>query len=314
MESPLDQLTNQITNLKDKHVFFFHNSATNQKISKGYAGKYESQNVWQFEDIEKKHGSVLGFLQHLKAEGMPGVRIQFYKKKGNRYLKSEIPDVTCILNASQQQPQQQAQKPQETPAFPQPQNYNMTAPQPQATLSNVGLAGGQSISLGFAQLMDYERKSTRLELIEAEKNRLEAEVLTLRTDKSALQVKLDEATSKCTLANDRLELEKDKITSGAKSSFENLMHTPAAVAFADKFPELLKGILESKNPQASLGGAVVDPFAGLTEKQAQLIKFIISAQLSDDMVLNYYNLFTALQSNPSLMGSFNQFINPSPTV
>lgn len=309
MENPLETITNQIKKLKDRHIFFFVNTDTNQKISKGYAGKYASQNVWTYEDIVKKHESVTGFFKHQKNEGVPGVIIMFYKKHGNRYLKTEIPDVTCHLNVKQPTQTQTT-----TVSEPQTQNHNMAQP-PQSAPQNISLAGaGQNVSLGFTQLMDYERKSTRLELIEAEKKRLEEENLNLKNDKSALQIKLDEATSKCTLADERLSLEKEKLTTGAKSSFENLMHTPAAIAFAEKFPELLKDVLASKNPQASLGSPAENPFEGLTQAQEQLLKLLISAKLSDEMAENIYTLTAALQQNPSLMVSFNQFINNQQTA
>lgn len=319
MESPLEQLTNQITKLKDKHVFFFENTADNKKISKGFAGKYKSQNVWEYENIIDKYQSVHGFLKNLKDQGMPGVRILFYKKNGNRYLKANIDDVTCILNASSQPQPQTVTKPVTQPQIQQPiMTQPQTQPQPQP--QNVSLAGpGQNVALGFAQYMDYVKKENRLELIEAEKNRLEAENANLKTEKSQLQIKLDEATSKCSLADERLNLEKEKLTKGQKSSFENLLQTPAAIAIADKLPSMIENLMkhgaELKANSTGLGGGnAADPFAGLTEAQTQLLKLLISAKLSDEMALNVYNIFTALQQNPSLMVSFNQFINQQQAV
>lgn len=303
-QSPLEKLTNQINTLKEKHVFFFVDTATRAKISKGYAGKYGSQNVWEFDDIIKKHQSVKGFLTHLKSQGVPGVTIMFYKKHGNRYLKADIEDVTCVLNTQSETPQNQISTINHQPMHTPPHQIPQSAPA-------LGVPG-QSIGLGFSQYMDFVKKESKLELVEKENRRLDEENLELKRKNNKLQLDLDEANSKCKLADDRLLLEKDKITSSSKGFFDNFMNSQMGAEAGKSLPQLLGFLTQiGKNQDAGLAGSAQasDPFEGLTASQAHLIKFMIQIQPSDEMAASLYNIIKGIHENPSVLTSINQLIN-----
>lgn len=312
MENPLKKLEDVFEKLKKTHLFNFINTGDNTKISKGYAGKYRSQNVWTFEEIVQKYGSLAGMINALKSQGLQGVKIVFLKKNGNRYTQTDIDDVTLKLQAtsSMSNANSHTETPTAQPAQTQPQPQPVHAPAP-APAPMPALAGpGGTIGLGFAQYMDYVKKESKLELVEKENRRLDDENTELKRKNNKLQLDLDDANSKCTLANDRLALEKEKIENNRKGWDES----PLAQKLGDNFPQILEVLLSKGQTGAQPGLAgpqqeQLEGFAAASASQRQLASVIIKSQITDEMALSMYEIFKGVIDNPSLITTFKQFIN-----
>lgn len=304
--NPLDNLISEIEKLKDNHVFQFFNAQNNQKLSKGYAGKYQSQNIWDYtQDIIEKHGSIKTLLSHFKNnQGVQSLRIEFRKKNGNRSLKTDINPITVHLGSpaptTPMQDNNQQVQPVQQPSIPQPPTPNLPL-YPQQ-----GLGAGM-VPLGLPQYMDFVKKEERLNLIERENQKLEKENTELKADKRKLQLDLDEAKSKCTLADERLALEKDKIESNKRSFFES----EAFKKIVDRGPEYLSAFLTSNGtaaPQAGLSGVQIEGYSQASEINKQFVAFILQANPTDEMTEQLYKIFMAVINDPTLITQINQFI------
>mgnify|MGYP000642779313 CR=1 FL=1 len=309
--NPLEQLLSTIEKLKSNHAFQLFDALTNQKISKGYGGKYRSQSIWEYQtDIIAKHGSVKNLLNYLKNEKqVQSLRIEFRKKNGSRAISTDIPPVTVHLGTPENTMKNNTQQAQTVQASPQPTTQPVTQPAPQTPLyPQQGLAGGM-VPLGMPQYMDFVKKEERLTLTEKENKRLEKENDELRADKRKLQIDLDEAKSKCVLADERLILEKDKIESNRK----DWMESPFALKLAENAPQLLEMFAPKPGnaPQAGLSGAQIEGFAEASDTNKHLATIILQSNPTDDLAINLHAIFKAVLEDPSLLPQINQFI-PQP--
>lgn len=293
MENPLQNIQTQIEKLGKSFCFQFINISTNDKLKKDYATPFNSSLVWTYEDVLKKYGSVIGLFTHMQKNlGAEGVTIAFRKPNGDRSLKTNKQNLTITFkDTSKSMENNKSTQPQQTTYTPAPAaNYN---PAPQIT----GLGGASQVGLGFAQVLDYEKKANRLELLEEHHAKQKKQIETLETLNQKLQRELDEANSKCRLAEDRKNFEVEK-AEAKKQSFI----TPELI---DAVMKNAPGILQSFSgqggaPQQTADTGLGNPYANLTRDQQTLINEIAQGNLNENQQFIIYQIVEGLKTNPNL--------------
>lgn len=292
MSNRLEQIQTELEKLKNKFVFQFVNKSTADKLTKNEPGKYNSKVVWSYDDVVNYFGSFIGLLKHMQNNlNAEGVNILFRKPNGSRSIatKKEALDISF----KKSQPMNNT-TPQTTPSVtPAAQNQTYTpAPTP-----NFGLGvPGQSVGLGFAQVLDYEKKANRLELLEEHHAKQKKQIEALETLNTKLQRELDEANSKCRLAEDRKTFEVEKARSEKQPMF-----TPETI---EKLAPVALGILESFKPQGapqqSTDTGLGNPYANLTKDQQTLINEIAQGNFTENQQFIIYQIVEGLKTNPNL--------------
>lgn len=293
MSNRLEQIQTELEKLKNKYVFQFVNKSTAEKLTKNEPGKYNSKAVWSYDDVVNYFGSFIGLLKHMQNNlNAEGVNILFRKPNGSRSIatKKEALDISF----KKSQPMNNT-TPQTTPSVtPAAQNQTYTpAPTP-----NFGLGvPGQSVGLGFAQVLDYEKKANRLELLEEYHAKQKKQIEALETLNTKLQRELDEANSKCRLAEDRKNFEVEK-AEAKKQTFI----TPELI---DAVMKNAPGILQSFSGQGSASQSNTDtglgnPYANLTKDQQTLINEIAQGNFTENQQFIIYQIVEGLKTNPNL--------------
>ena len=300
MTNPLEHIQIELEKLKNKYVFQFINKSTAKKLSKNEPGKFNSKVVWSYDDVISYFGSFTGLLKHMQDKlDAEGVNIEFRTPNGSRSQATKKKPLDISFKKSQPMQTNNATQQQQQTTYSNNNNNNPIYPQ------NFGLAGpGQNVGLGFAQVLDYEKKANRLELLEENYRKLQQENDDLRILKNKLQLELDDATSKCKLAEDRKDFEVEKVRSEKKSTITpELMQqiTPLAMGLF----EAINGSRASAQPDAGLG----NPYAGLSKNKQELIATVANANLSENQIILVYEVIENLPIKPGLEIQLSAILN-----
>lgn len=287
MENPLHNIEQHLKDLSKKYCFQFLNVSDNKKLKKDYATPYNSSLVWTYEDVIKKYGSVIDLFTHMQKNlNAEGVTIAFRKPNGDRSIATSKKHLTISFkntSKSMENTTQQTPHTQQTPATP--------------------LAG--PVGLGFAQIIDYEKKANRLEILEESYNKQKKQIEVLETLNNKLQRELDDANSKCKLAEDRKNFEVEKARSEKRSFFTPELVKELAPLAGAFIGAVGGGSSPTQNNEAGLG----NPYANLTKDQQTLIDEIAQGNLTENQQFIMYQVIEGLKANPNFEMQLTSIIN-----
>lgn len=293
MSNRLEQIQTELEKLKNKYVFQFVNKSTADKLTKNEPGKYNSKVVWSYDDVVNYFGSFIGLLKHMQNNlNAEGVNILFRKPNGSRSIATQKEALDISFKKSQPMNNTTPQTTQSvTPAV---QNQAFTP----APVPNFGLGNpGQNVGLGLPEYMSLRDASRDLIHVQSEKKKLEELNKALKAENERLLSDLNKANNQCQLAEERKELEIEKVRSEKKSPITKEL-IEVIMTHAPNLLPLFMG--NGAAPQPNTDTGLGNPYANLTKDQQTLINEIAQGNFTENQQFIIYQIVEGLKVNPNL--------------